>query len=37
MWANHRVKNKELQELEALGRELGLIGGTQTRGPKVKI
>ncbi len=34
--ADRRVKLAELQELEALGRELGLIGGTRTRGPKVK-
>jgi len=31
-----RVKIAELQELESLGRELGLIGGTRTRGPKVQ-
>ena len=35
--ANRRAKVKELQELEALGRELGMIGGTRIRGPKVKI
>jgi len=35
--ANRRVKIAELQELEALGRELGIIGGTRTRGPKAKI
>ena len=35
--AERRVKIKELQELEALGRELGMIVGTRTRGPKVKL
>lgn len=32
-----RVQTAELQELEALGREMGLITGTRTRGPKTKL
>jgi len=32
-----RVKIRELQELEALGREMGIFGGTRTRGPKVRV
>ena len=35
--SERRVKIAELQELEALGRQFGLIGGARTRGPKVKI
>jgi hypothetical protein len=32
-----RVKTAELQDLEALGRAIGLIVGPKTRGPKVKL
>jgi len=31
-----RVKIAELEELEALGRQIGLISGSKTRGPKIK-
>ena len=35
--SERRVKIGELQQLEALGREIGLISGSKTRGPKVKL
>ena len=36
--ALHRAKVGELQQLESLGREIGLISsGSKTRGPKVKL
>ena len=34
--AERRIKIAELQELEALGRAIGMIVGPRTRGPKVK-
>ncbi len=33
--ALHRAKVGELQQLEAIAREIGVIGGPKTRGPKV--
>ena len=35
--AERRIKTAELQELEALGRAIGMIVGPKTRGPKVKL
>ena len=35
--SERRVKIGELQQLEALGREIGLISGSKTRGPKAKL
>ncbi len=34
--SERRERIKELQELENAGRQLGIIGGTKTRGRKVK-
>ncbi len=35
--AERSIKIGELQEMEYLGREIGLISGSKTRGPKVKL
>jgi hypothetical protein len=35
--AERSIKIGELQELEYLGREIGLISGSKTRGPRVKL
>ena len=35
--AERSIKIGELQELEYLGRQIGLISGSKTRGPKVKL
>ena len=35
--AERSIKIGELQELEYLGRKIGVITGSKTRGPKVKL
>ena len=35
--ARRRLGVSELQMLEELGREIGVISGSKTRGPKVKL
>ena len=37
MRAERRVKIAELQKLETIGRALGIIAGSKTRGPKVNL
>ena len=35
--AERRIRTAELQDLEAIGRAIGMIVGSKTRGPKSKI